>query len=363
MVKTVGVCGYGSTGSSAVVDLLHEFDETQVLDIELVFVRKKHGLVDLEYLLKNHGSFKAITRFIYLFTKYKFFGLAGREKINKAALDRALNGFIDEIVSNIQGQSYIDYIKSNRVKILRYIERILNKHFPISIFRNVELNNYRNFTIMPDKFEEAARTFIDEVLTGFGMDLNNKEKSIVTLNQSFNTRDPVKCFKFFKNPMAIIVDRDPRDQYLFSKYYLNPRGVRLIPSDNVDTYIKWFCKKRQFPSGIREREDIIFINFESLVYDTENATKKVADFLKINKHIRKGECFKPSHSRNNTQLFKKYTECESDIRRIESELSDFIFPFEDYPDIEPEGGMFYGSQNNKITKPVKEYIHDIKKIK
>jgi hypothetical protein len=98
---------------------------------------------------------------------------------------------------------------------------------------------------------------------------------------------------------------------------------------------------------LRERDDVIFFNFEELVYDYENTSKRVAEFVGVTERIHKGEYFKPSHSRNNTQLFKKYTGFESDIKKIEKELPEYIFPFENYPDIEPEGGMFSGSQRRK----------------
>jgi len=105
----------------------------------------------------------------------------------------------------------------------------------------------------------------------------------------------VKSFKFFENPIAIIVDRDPRDHYLFTKNFLQPRGLlNLIPCDNVDDYIKYFRLVRQSPPDLRGRDDVIFFNFEELVYDYENTAKKVAEFIGegITQHIHKGEYFK-----------------------------------------------------------------------
>jgi len=363
MIKTVGVCGYISTGSSAFVDLLHEFDETQVLDIEVSFVRREHGLEDLEYFLKKRGSFSALTQFISFFTEYKFFGIQGREKIDKAALDKALDDFLNKIVSNSQGHSYRNYIKNKKNTILKNIGKKVRKYLPAAIYRNATKRFRPNFEVMPEYFDAASRNFVFDVLKAFDINCYNKDKNVLVLNQPFNARDPITSFKYFENPMAIIVDRDPRDHYLFCKYFLHPRGLFVFPSDNVNDYIKWFRNKRFSPSGLRDRKDIIFINFEELVYDSENAIKKVTDFVGITKHIRKGECFKSSHSRNNTKLFLKYTECESDIKKIERELPEYIFPFENFPDIEPEGGMFYGSQTRKITKPIAEYIRDVKKGK
>ena len=66
----VGACGFGGTGSSAVKDLLKEFENIQVLDrAESMFAFKVDGLQDLEYhLVKNYSreisSDAAIKRFL-----------------------------------------------------------------------------------------------------------------------------------------------------------------------------------------------------------------------------------------------------------------------------------------------------------
>ena len=69
MIKTIGVCGYSGTGSSAVSDLLKEYSQNQVLDTcEFILPYEPDGLMDLFYHL-NEGSCKfsssntAISRF------------------------------------------------------------------------------------------------------------------------------------------------------------------------------------------------------------------------------------------------------------------------------------------------------------
>ena len=98
---------------------------------------------------------------------------------------------------------------------------------------------------------------------------------------------------------------------------------------------------------LRERKDVMLLHFEELIYNCEDTTKKIADFVEVKNHVRKGECFKPAHSRNNSQLFKKYSGFEDDIKKIEKELPEYLFPFEKYPDIKSEGKMFWGCQPNK----------------
>jgi hypothetical protein len=350
-MKTVGISGYISTGSSAFVDLLHEFDETQVLDPEFLISHFSDGLETLEYNLMNGHHYSgsiAIKRFkkIVNFTT----PIALRKDVCKIT-----DEFLDEIVQlSWEGSSnHADLVLQTPLIMLlkKIISKLLIKsHLNTLLRKNIEeLFHYKlNFSIMPENFEEASKLFIKKVLTARGINYNNNEKNIVVLNQSFQSRNPVKSFKFFENPVAIIVDRDPRDHYLFCKFFLSKRmGIGVVPYHNIDHYIKHYRLMRRTLQDLRKREDIMFFNFEELVYDCENTTKKFADFVGVTKHVRKGECFKPTHSRNNTQLFKKYIECEADIKKIEQELSEYLFPFEKYPDIESEGGMFYGSQIEK----------------
>ena len=204
--------------------------------------------------------------------------------------------------------------------------------------------------IKPDNFDQAARTFISDIIDAMGRDTSR----ITVLDQPFEGCNPVKSFKFFDSPKAIVVNRDPRDHYLLAKKYMRPRGDGYqIPCDNADDYIKFYRLIHKSPPDLKDRSDILFINFEELVYDYENAAKKIMDFAGITKHIHKGKYFKPNHSRNNTQLFKKFTGLETDIKKIEQELQEYLFPFENYPDIEPKGKMFYHNPVKKQTNGIK----------
>jgi hypothetical protein len=198
---------------------------------------------------------------------------------------------------------------------------------------------------MPESFLSASRDFICDILSAMG----KKENLVTVLDQPFEGCNPVKSFKFFENPKAIIVDRDPRDLYLFIKYFLRPRGREgyQVPCDNVDVFIEYFRLSHKTPPDLRSRDDLLYINFESLIYDYDNTVKKIADFAGVFNHVHKQKYFKPARSKNNTQLFKKYSCYEADIKKIEKELPEYLFPFDDYPDIKPEGGMFWGSEVKK----------------
>jgi len=378
MIKTIGVCGYISTGSSAFVDLLHEFDETQVLDLEFKISDKEevYGLQSLESHLKKYGS-SSKSMF-----SLKFFEKTVKRFISVNSIDEEAKKVVDDFLKKINPKSsgklsfeilYACYrvamftksvivrfspglVKDIREKVYtnssqNIITNILDVRGMNYYSEEKESNTaspavFLGYNITQEEFESATKCFIIEFLNVLNIDYHNKEKDVIVLNQPFLGRDPVRSFKYFENPKAIIVDRDPRDLFLFYKYFLHPKGI-LNFSGNVDDFINNFRIRRQTSQDLRKRDDIIFINFEELVYDCENTANKIADFAGITQRSRKGEFFKPTHSRNNTQLFKKYTDCKSELKKIEWELSEYIFPFENYPDIESEGEMFYGSQINK----------------
>ncbi|MCL2096539.1 MAG: sulfotransferase domain-containing protein [Oscillospiraceae bacterium] len=202
----------------------------------------------------------------------------------------------------------------------------------------------REISVRPRNFDAAAKEYINALLDSMGRD----ESKTTVIDQLFCANNPAKGFKYVDNPKAVVVDRDPRDCYLFCKIFLKSRGAGLYAAtDTVEDFISWFKAMRTEPDGLREREDILFMNFEELLYDYDNSVPKIAEFCGVSRHTAKGEFFKPKWSRNNSQLFKKYKGYEEDIGKIEKELPDYLFPFEKYPDIETEGEMFFGNQSKR----------------
>lgn len=344
----IGVCSHIATGSSAVTDLLREFEETQVLDsIEFIFTYFPDGLEDLEYHVKNYhkymSSVVAINRF------RKFMNRTVFKRATCGQVNKAVETFLNNIIQfSWNGHGAIDTIvcSSRKMFIRKCAFRIANRPLLRKLFE-IYLYSFcykMELSIAPDKFDEASKNFVTEILNAMGQE----PCKITVLDQSFEGCNPVKSFKYFENPKAIVVDRDPRDHYLFVKNFLRPRGIGFqIPCDNVDDYIKYYRLIRKYPPGLQERNDIFFLNFEELIYNYENTIKKISDFVGATQHLHKGTYFKPTHSRSNTQLFKKYAGFEEDIVKIESNLSEYLFHFENYPDMESEGGMFWGSQSRK----------------
>jgi len=346
MTNTIGVCGNYSTGSSAYSDLLMEFDDARVLDcIEFIFSYYPDGLETLDYHLNNYRKYMSSTVAISRFKKLVYW--QSRKIASKKEITSVINDFLNKIIQiSWKGHGYADVLTRPSFEI--FIKRVLFTLAKTLRFNKLSLlypalfPHNLDFSVMPENFNNAAKEFISEILDIMG----RKQDFVTILDQPFEGCNPIKSFKYFENPKAIIVDRDPRDIYLYIKMFLRPRGREgfQVPTGNVNDFIKYIRLVHKTPSDLKNRNDIMYINFEHLIYDYENTIKKVSDFTGVIKHINKGKYFIPSRSRTNTQLFKVYSDFKDDIKIIENELSDYIFPFENFPDIKPEGKMFWGTQ-------------------
>ena len=344
MKGIVGVCGFYKSGSSAVCDLLREFEDAQVLgDTEFRIIRDPSGLMDLGYYLSNRYQFEpnfiAIRRFRELM-----------ECVIYPKLEQATNGKIrdltEEFLQNIVQVQWtglslekqftqLTPTQISRCKFYqRIIKNLIRRKMPYKWLYNIHMRLFlQNFeaAMFVDDYEKHARAYICNILNEMGRDL---DKTTI-LDQVFDACCPIVSFKFFDSPKAIIVNRDPRDQYLYWKTVLFPKmgAILKMPIDNVDNFIKYYRITRKGLKDLENHDDVLTIDYESLFYDYENSVDKLSDFVGLKHHTRKGTFFNPSDFNKHTRLFNSFPEFNDDIEKIKSELPEFLFPFESFPDI------------------------------
>lgn len=349
----IGVCGFGSSGSSAVTDYLKEFSSTDVLDnTEFQLVTYPDGIESLDYYLNTNiskyaSSDVAITRFEMYTSRIAL----SFDRVTNGEFSKLTKKYIDEITQaswrgfgdtdNSLFNSFTYRNIGNRLmkaRLIPLLEKILKKQIDCYPVRKIP------FSVRPDHFDEITRSYIHNILVAMGM--TNK---ITVLNQPFAGNDPSKSFKYFDNPKAIVVDRDPRDMYIFTKKFLLSAG-RSIPSDKVETFVTYYRNLRKGMPYLSS-ENVLKIQFESMIYDYEHTTDLICDFCGVDKADRNETIFVPERSVNNTRVFEKYKGFEEDIQYISDELKEFLFPFDQYQRIEAKGGMFYGrSELNRGQK-------------
>lgn len=346
----IGACGFGSTGSSAITDYLCEFDDIQSMDdMEMTFVWVPDGLIDLEYhLMHPHGqtldSMFALERYVQLIkNNIRRFGAYG---FTTAAVRDSTERFVDAITD----VSWKYYKPGQRFsyrslsfplafwtsRVIPYLERKKGKQIEVFPLQDVRLS------VCPDQFYEAARKHVKEILIAGGADFNKR----IVLNQPFPGSAPQSCFPFFEDPYAIVSDRDPRDIYVFAQTQL--LGINhFMPLKSVSDYITYYRKQRENQPYLQENDRVLNIRFEDMVYNYDNTTERIRNFLKLPENRRAKTIFDPAQSVANTQVFRRFPEYADDVKRIEDELTDYLFDFDQYPKIQNDGKMFFDRTPNR----------------
>lgn len=239
----IGVCGFGSTGSSAVSDFLIEYgDSLQVLDdIEFTWVSAPDSLIDLEYHLFNPHNRTSDS--IVAIRRYKEYserntGLLLSVGATKNNIDKSTQEFLESITA--VKWNWYDFSK----KYSSLYNRIFNHLIYVTLPRmeikkghqiNCKLMDEVSLSVFPENFYEAARKHINELLQEIGAKF---DKPLV-LDQPFSGNNPQACFSFFDDPYAIVVDRDPRDNYVFAKTKLLGRN-HFMAVEPVEDFIKYY---------------------------------------------------------------------------------------------------------------------------
>jgi hypothetical protein len=332
----IGACGYGGTGSSAIKDFLKEFENVQVLDrAESQFAFKVDGLQDLEYHLVKQYSRQmsgdvAIKRFREA-SRYANTPFVKKLYLDPKRYKKDTDEFINSLVqTTYRGMDNFDYETGNTFKsivylgfkkfIIKYYEKLTGKLYKGWPMRNMSVS------ICPEDFYEKSKMYIQKILENAGGDLSK----IIVLDQPFEGNNPTQSFPFFEEPYAIVVDRDPRDLYMASSYQW-PDGM-FMPRRDVNAFIEYYRKQRTNINYSADNECVLRINLEALIFDYENTSKKVIDFLGFNEknHIEPKKYFDPQRSIKGSQIYKKIKGHETEIEQIEKELSEYLFNFDAY---------------------------------
>lgn len=342
----IGVCSYGGTGSSAVVDLLKEYNELQVLgNAEFQYAFQPDGLEDLEYhLVKQHSRHMsgdvAIHRYINSTVKWAETPLVHKTiepKIFKKITYNYVNSLIQDEWIGIDNSDYMtkSVLKNSIVLGFKKIvfpvfEKITKKSWDVWPARGMYLS------INPEDFYEKTQTYTTELLKAAGASF---EKPVV-LDQPFEGDAPEQSFPFFKDPKAIVVDRDPRDLWILAKYAGNWTGEgRFMPRKDVKTFVNYYKELRENAKR-NNSHDVITINFEDLVYEYDTTVKKIENFLSINEHVNPKKYFDPSVSINNTRLMDRYPQSKADIDYIEKNLTNYLYDFSKYKKVNYTTSIF-----------------------
>ncbi|MBR4748784.1 MAG: hypothetical protein IK083_04330 [Abditibacteriota bacterium] len=341
----VGVCGFGNTGSSAVSDYLKEFEDLCVLDnLEFGIICEPDGLADLaERLLRpkmrNLDSAVALLRYE---RKCRDFAAACRIRGGDGdRILRSLSAFLDSVTqarwywrdrSEPQAGFVNTFLKRRLFarRIIPLAERLTGR--PWTGWPRIRVG----MSVMPDNFYEAACEHVRDMIEALG---GSPDRTVV-LDQPFGANDPRAGFPFFRDPRAIVSDRDPRDLYVFALTALR-RSNSYMPLESPADFITYYRALRQHQPYLTG-EGILRVRFEDMVYDYEATTARIRDFLGLGEDPRPGLWFDPARSVHNTRVFTRFPQYADAVREIEEALPEYLFDFDSYPPPEGRGPMFTG---------------------
>ena len=327
-MKKIACVGYHATGAGVIDDLFREFDNVSQgqYEVECRVLQDPDGISDLEYNLVENphrlNSGYAVKRFLKYVkrTNRTYKKLFGSEWVSRSK----------EYAAKITKIHYVGYWHGDiwlLHPIFRYyhlFRRGLSKVAP----RRWKKPSYYNYfprlktyhaCMNEEDFLNCTRDYMDHLCEA----MNPEGKEYVMLDQLYAPGNLARYIRYMRDTKIIVVDRDPRDVFIFQKLI----GEHTLPPE-VEDFCVVYRDTRARITDVPE-EICLYITFEDLIYHYEESVEKVLDFTGIAQkhHVRKRMRFDPNISIKNTRLWEKHPEYAEDVKIIEERLPDFLYRY------------------------------------
>jgi len=348
MIKNIAVTGYYWSGSSAVLDLLSEYESVCSVpinrdwkDYEHVLFYYRGGLFDLcNHLMHGNtvvGSDYAVNVFLdsmerLYYNRFVWFG-SYKNLIGEDFL-KIVEDFIKEIAVEFQGRN-LNHAVGTAFSALETIKKIRynflhRKFFDNPFVKKTIFDDKKVYISLPKKDEliNASQRFTKSYLNLF-----NVTKGVdYRLFDHLIWPQQINEFSKYLDPdlKMVVVQRDVRDVYISNKYLSR---VHFFPT-KVDEFIELYKK---IVTSINNNPNVIIVNFEDLIYKYDEVEKMFEKQLGLihNAHINRNKYFNPTRSIDNTQVYRCKNEWleESVAFEVKLPFLCYQFPFERVPDI------------------------------
>lgn len=315
----VSVSGFNYSGSSAVVDLLKEYENVQCVEDEIGFPYLPDGITDLEYHINESSTYfngdVGIRRYYHMCKKSDI-----PRQYRKRFLDLTKE-YLDRLTDTTwKGNSYFDGSRKEGInyaswKVKRMISAVVYHYTKKAI-----LFDQRTMYLAYDNssFKKHTRWYFQEIEKLF-----SEGKQFVVFNQFFSAFQPERSMRLSDNAKTIVVDRDPRDIYILGKIR---HENSCYPVDDVKKYVIWYKKCHKEKQGA-DTDKVLFVQFEDLIFKYDETVKNIERFLGLENHVDKKKRFKPEVSKNNTQLIERFPQLKNDINYIIANLPQNLYSF------------------------------------
>jgi len=319
------VAGYGWTGSSALVDLLKEYDGYYEADVEFRLIKDPKGIADLYHaIVCKWDAFNvdiAIRDFAWftdhLYAKKAKLSLyGGLNYCNffgenfKVATKQYLKNIVEFDYESYWW--YLDFIKNSFQVLQRKLGKYLGSSKSLMYFSSIN----------EDAFIGYTHDYINNIFEPL---VNRDIINSIILDQAVSAQNCVVEMKFVPNCKVIIVDRDPRDIYADLMKDGNLIGKELQKTHDVSKYIKWHNALRRNLQQIHNCSDVLLINFEDLIMNYDKTKRTIESFLQLDPslHSKRKQFFDPEISSKNVGLWQRNIS-ETERYEIESALKDYL---------------------------------------
>ncbi len=331
--QVIAVSGYGGTGSSAITDLLAEFSNGKSMGgDEFWFLQDWGGISELHFNLIEGNHRSKVSHALKTYLRYckknrKFYEKHfGRNfiKITECYIDSLIDARFKKAISENEFESWF-----LRILLLKIFPKISSILAIISGRYHSEwcggFVNIEKFYTIPDelRFFRETKKYMYKLISEID---GISESKFVAFDQIVPSIGATRYLNYIEGLKIIIVDRDPRDLYILNKTHW--RGAPYIcNTDDVGVYINWYKTMRMHKKFENPSQKIMYINFENLVLNYDDALDEIYNFLSIDPifHTKKRSIFNPDISIKNVGLWKKNNEYANDIKIIEKNLSEFLY--------------------------------------
>lgn len=324
------VNGYTATGSSAVIDLLQEYDNTYVPPHEFRLLCDPFGIIDLDREINNSvdclNDDIAIRNFQWFTNKYfktsRRFGTIGLnyEKDYTKNIRIATEHYIEKM-TKMTYTGYWWFLSLNQTVFQQLLFKLLRK---LRIYDFRKHCKMRLVTVNESEFLKITQEYLDEIFEP----LVSKNDFII-LDQAIPANYPGYGERYFSSAKVINVERDPRDVYMNimteekrTGAIVGHVGLDISKTHNVQLFIEWYKKYRR--KGMPG--DCLNIYFEDLILNYEVTKEKILDYLGISEksHSKPREFLRVEKSIKNIEQWKNYPHQE-EIKEIEKALPEYLY--------------------------------------
>lgn len=347
MKKIFTTTGCYGTGSSAITDLIREFDDiTCVGDKEIRILHDPDGVSDLEYnLVENpnrHNSSNSIKNFkkrmyeldhVFFVPRFcNYFQNQFLQVVNKYIEKITICSYVSCWHYDVYNRGKIFYIGSRCYKkSCEILSKILHKR--ISGLDPITKKEIAYLTTTDEEvFLKATRELVNDLAEA--IDIN--ERPYVFMDQLVPPCNFERYLRYIDDVRVVLVERDPRDVFLQEKYVY--KGT-VAPTQSVKKFCEWYLWTRSLYNRDELPEPVLYIQFEDLIYKYDETREKILEHFGIQDLECKNytKYFNPKISVVNTQLWKSFKGEETNMCYIKNRLSNYCYDYSLVDEIIPDG--------------------------